>query len=185
MKRVLAYPLSIIHYSILVVLLLLFHPVQVIANYLSGYTAHKRIVDLLNFFLTLNFYTLLCRPSFRGFRKLPSDRPLIIVANHQSMFDIPPIIWGFRKHHIKFISKKELGRNLPSISYNLKKGGSVLIDRDSGAQAIREILRLGRLMEDKKYSVCIFPEGTRSRDGVQDPAQSCSFGPGCTLCHRK
>lgn len=119
----------------------------------------------MNLFLIWNLYILLCRPTFHGFDALPANRPLIIIANHQSLFDISPVVVGFRKHHAKFISKKELGRYLPSVSYNLRKGGSVLIDRNSGSQSIKEILKLGKLLEEKNYSACIFPEGTRSKTG--------------------
>lgn len=142
-----------------------FHILQVLAYNLFGYSAHKKTVELLNFILIANMFTNFCRPSFHGFKKIPKNVPLIIVANHQSMYDIPPIVWGFRKHHPKFISKKELGNGIPSISYNLKKGGSALIDRGNGSQAIKEILKLGRNMEEKNWSVCIFPEGSRSLNG--------------------
>ncbi len=97
--------------------------------------------------------------------KLPEDRPLIIVANHQSMNDIPPIIWFMRKYHPKFVSKKELGKGIPSVSFNLRHGGSVLIDRKDSKQAFAEILRLGKYIEAYKRSAVIFPEGTRSRTG--------------------
>jgi len=130
-----------------------------------GYKAHKKTVDILNFLLVYNMYFLLSKPSFHGMKNVPENKPLIIIANHQSMFDISPVVWGLRKHHAKFISKKELGKNLPSISYNLKKGGSVLIDRQNGSQAIREIYKLGTLLEQKNYSACLFPEGTRSKTG--------------------
>ena len=165
MKKVLAYILSVVYYFIWLVILLLFHPIQMFAYNVFGYSAHKRIVDVMNFFLIQNLYTLLCRPSFHGFETLPTDRPLIVISNHQSMFDISPVVWGFRRHHVKFISKKELGKYLPSVSYNLRKGGSVLIDRNNGSQSIREIFRLGKLLEEKNYSACIFPEGTRSKTG--------------------
>ena len=165
MKFLFACILSSVFYVTMGLLLVIFHPVQVIAYNFFGYPAHKKTVDFLNFLLIINLYTLLCRPSFRGFTGLPVNKPLIIVSNHQSMFDISPVVWGFRKHHAKFISKKELGRNIPSISYNLKKGGSVLIDRKNHSQSIREIFKLGRLMEERNYSACLFPEGTRSRTG--------------------
>jgi 1-acyl-sn-glycerol-3-phosphate acyltransferase len=165
MKKILSCILSSVFYLVFGLLLLIFHPLQVISYNLFGYKAHKRTVDLLNWLLIQDFWILLCRPSFTGFEKLPRNRPLIIVANHQSMFDISPVVWGFRKHHAKFISKKELGKNLPSISYNLQKGGSVLIDRENGSQAIREIFKLGKLLEEKKYSACLYPEGTRSKTG--------------------
>ena len=102
---------------------------------------------------------------FRGFEKLPQGKPLIIVSNHQSQYDIPPVVVGFRKHFPKFISKIELGKGIPSISYNLRKGQSALIDRKNRSQAIKEIIKLGRHIEANNYSACIFPEGTRAKDG--------------------
>lgn len=105
------------------------------------------------------------RYTFNNPYSLPKNKPLIIVANHQSMNDIPPIIWYLRKHHPKFVSKIELGKGIPSVSFNLKYGGSVLIDRKDGKQAIQQIAKLGGYIEEHKRSAVIFPEGTRSRDG--------------------
>ena len=96
---------------------------------------------------------------------MPQGRPFIIVSNHQSTFDIPPIVWGFRKHHPKFVSKIELAKGIPSISYNLRHGGSALIDRKKPRQAIMEIMKLGKHIEKENYSASIFPEGTRSKKG--------------------
>ncbi len=166
MRKLLAYILSVIYYFTFSLILLIFHPIQVIAYNIFGYTAHKKVVDLLNFFLVYNMYTLFNRPSFYGLKKVPQKRPLIIVGNHQSMYDIPPVFWRFRKNHVKYISKKELGKKIPSISYNLQKSGSALIDRKDGQQSIKEITRLGKLLEEKGYAACIYPEGTRSRTGI-------------------
>lgn len=173
LKLILAYILTLIHYIIFGLLLLIFHVVQVIAFNIFGAEAHKKSVDLLNFALLVNFYTILCRWSFYGIEKLPLNRPLIIVSNHQSMWDAPPIVWSLRKHYVKFISKKELGKWLPSISYNLRKGGSILIDRKDREQSIHEISKLGKTIEQKNYSVCIFAEGTRNKAGKMRP-----FKPG-------
>ena len=175
MRFVVACLLSIIYYLIFGFLLGIFHPIQIIAYNLFGYSAHKKSVDIMNFLLIQNLYILLCRPSFTGFNKIPQNKPLIIVSNHQSMFDISPVVWGFRKNHAKFIAKKELGRYFPSISYNLRKGGSILIDRKNSSQSIRQIFKLGQLMELKNYSVCLFPEGTRSKSGKLKPFHSAGF----------
>jgi 1-acyl-sn-glycerol-3-phosphate acyltransferase len=139
--------------------------VQVVAWHLWGYEAQKRSVDLMNFLLLKSQKILGVSHTFVGFDKLPAGRPLIIVANHQSMFDISPVVWGFRKHYPKFISKIELAKGIPSISYNLRRGGSAIIDRQNKGQAIREIIKLGHAIEKHNYSACIFPEGTRSKDG--------------------
>ena len=70
-----------------------------------------------------------------------------------------------RKHHPKFVSKIELGKGIPSVSYNLRHGGSVLIDRKDSKQALTAIAKLGNYIEQHNRSAVIFPEGTRSRTG--------------------
>jgi 1-acyl-sn-glycerol-3-phosphate acyltransferase len=165
MKRIASYLLTPVFYACFGLLLVLFHPVQVMARHLLGDKARKNTVDVLNYLLVKCLHILGCRIRFSGFDKIPGNRPLIIVANHQSMFDIPAVVHGFRKYYPKFISKKELSRNLPSISYNLKYGKSALIDRENGTQSVKEIFKLGRLIEENCFAACIFPEGTRSKTG--------------------
>jgi 1-acyl-sn-glycerol-3-phosphate acyltransferase len=78
-------------------------------------------------------------------------------------------MWYLRKHHTKFVSKKELGRGIPSVSYNLRHGGSVLIDRNNPRQALPAMMEFGRYIEATKRAAVIFPEGTRSIDGRPKP----------------
>jgi len=165
MKKVLGYLLTPVYMFVFSLLLFVFHPIQVICRRLGGYHPRKKAVDILNFLLIYSLTILGCRIRFRGFELLPEGRPLIIVSNHQNTLDIPPIVWGFRKHHPKFVSKKELGKGIPSISYNLRHGGSALIDRKNGRQSIVEITRLGKHIEKENYAASIFPEGTRSKTG--------------------
>lgn len=166
MKKLLAYPLSIIYYLIFGLVLLIFHPIQVVCLNVFGYQAHKKSVDVLNFFLLRCLNLLGTRFSFHNSHKIELEQPCIIVSNHQGTYDIPPIIWNLRKLHPKFISKKELGRGIPSISYNLKHGGSVLIDRKDKTQAVQAIKNLTTYLNKHNRSVVIFAEGTRSKDGI-------------------
>lgn len=134
MTKLLAYPLSSIYFLCFGLTLLVFHPIQWISFNIFGYGVHKKSVDILNLCLTRCTHILGTRYSFSNPHDIRTDVPSIIVANHQSMSDIPPIIWFMRKYHPKFISKKELGKGIPSVSYNLKYGGSVLIDRKTRSQ---------------------------------------------------
>lgn len=169
MRILVGYLLSPVYYLLFGLLLGIFHPIQVLSWHLGGYKSHKKSVGILNHLLVKILYVMGARVRFSGLDKLPKNRPLIVVANHQSLFDIQALVHAFDHWHPKFVSKIELSRNIPSISYNLKRSGSALIDRNNGSQSIREIIRLGKLIEANNYAACIFPEGTRSQTGQVRP----------------
>ncbi len=169
MEKVLAYPLTLIYLLFFGITLLIFHLVQWICLNAFGYSAHKRSVCILNLCLMRCTHILGTRYSFSNEFHIPDDTAVIIVANHQSMNDIPPIIWYLRRHHPKFISKKELGRGIPSVSYNLRHGGSVLIDRKDPVQSLKAINEFAERVKNNNWGAVIFPEGTRSRDGKVKP----------------
>jgi 1-acyl-sn-glycerol-3-phosphate acyltransferase len=151
--------------------LVIFQPLQWIAYKFIGYSAHKKVVDLLNLFLLRSFNLAGNRVIFINKQNLPIGRPMIFLANHQSLGDIPPLIYYLRKYHAKFISKIELTKGIPSISYNLKYGGGANIDRNDPRQSITELVKLGTRMKENNWSAVIFPEGTRSKDGMVRPFQ--------------
>jgi len=166
MEKILSYPISIIYSLVFLLFLLIFHPIQWLSFNIFGYQAHKKTVDILNACLVRTSLILGTTYKVEGREKIPAGVPLIIVANHQSMNDIPPIIWFLRKFHPKFISKKELGKGIPSVSYNLRHGGSVLIDRKDPKQALPTIKGMAEYIQKYNRSAVIFPEGTRSKTGV-------------------
>ncbi|TXE08527.1 1-acyl-sn-glycerol-3-phosphate acyltransferase [Gelidibacter salicanalis] len=172
MRKILAYPLTVLYLICFGITLIVFHPIQWICFNVFGYKAHKISVDWLQFFLIRCLNVLGTRFTFTNPHDIPTDQPLIIVANHQSMYDISPIMWHMRKHHPKFIAKKELGKGIPSVSYNLRHGGSVLIDRKNPRQALPAIMKFGEYIENTKHAAVIFPEGTRSKTGVPKPFQT-------------
>ena len=163
--------------------LVIFHPIQWICFNVFGYQAHKKSVDYLNFFLVKCTNILGTTYRFENLNSIPKNVPLIVVANHQSMYDIIAIIWYMRRYHCKFVSKKELGSGIPSVSYNLRHGGSVLIDRKDPKQAIPTIKGLSEYIKKNTRSAVIFPEGTRSKTGKpKEFAQSglkilCKYAP--------
>lgn len=166
MLKLLSYPLTAIYYLCFGITICVFHPIQWVCNNVFGYKAHKRSVDIMNFFLMRCLNILGIRFTYDNRHQIETDQPLIIVANHQSMHDISPISWFMRKHHPKFISKIELGKGIPSVSYNLRHGGSALIDRKNPRQSIKAIIDFSKYIETNKRAAVIFPEGTRSKDGV-------------------
>lgn len=171
MSKFFGYIFTPIFYILFFGFLCIFHPIQWVCYKLFGYKAHKVSVDILNLFLTYSNWALFNSVTFSNSQNLPTDQPIIFVANHQSMYDIPGMIWYLKKHHPKFISKIELTKNIPSISYNLRVGGGANIDRKDSKQAVSELIKLGRRMKENNWSTVIFAEGTRAKDGKLKPFQ--------------
>lgn len=99
----------------------------------------------------------------------PEVRPrtgYVIISNHQSMLDIALIGGVLFSNFPKYVAKQELGRFIPSVSLNLRRGGNALIDRRDRRQSLRAIKEMAEEAQRRGVSVVIFPEGTRSRDGT-------------------
>ena len=147
MKTIISYILTPIFHLYYILVLLIFHPILVLGQWIGGEKGRQRAVNVLNKCFVAGLYIIGSKVKFEGFDKLPMGRPLIIVSNHQSIYDIPAIVVAFRKYSPRFISKIELSRNIPTISYDIRKSGSALIDRENGSQSVKEIFRLGNLIE--------------------------------------
>ena len=169
MKKIADYLLSTLYLLHFGLTLLVFHVAQIVAFHIFGKKAHAKVVDYLNFFLTYGLLLTGSKVTFKNLAVIPEGRPVIFIANHQSTFDIPAIIWFLRKRHPLFVSKIELAKGIPSISYNLRKSGAALINRKDSKQAIVEISRLGKLIHDTTGAAIIFPEGTRTASGIMKP----------------
>jgi 1-acyl-sn-glycerol-3-phosphate acyltransferase len=172
MRKFLGYILSPIAILVFLIWLCLFQPIQWVSYKFMGYQAHKKVVDFLDLLLTKTVYLLGNTITFINKQNLPTGRPMIFISNHQSLLDIPPLIYYLRKYHAKFISKIELTKGIPSISYNLKYGGGANIDRNDPRQSLMEMGKLGTRMKENNWSAVIFPEGTRSKTGNVKPFQA-------------
>ena len=97
----------------------------------------------------------------RGAQHVPKGRALI-AAKHQCMFDVfAQFAW---LPDSCFVMRKELMR-IPFFGWYAWKSGMIVIDREGGAKALRQLVREGqaRLKEDRQ--LVIFPEGHRGEPG--------------------
>ena len=98
----------------------------------------------------------------QGLDRVVHGRTYVFVANHQSIYDIPCLFWSI-PFQLRIIAKESLGR-FPVLGPHLKRTGHMLVDRKHPDRS--GILGWASRLTSNGLSLIIFPEGTRSRDGL-------------------
>jgi 1-acyl-sn-glycerol-3-phosphate acyltransferase len=97
----------------------------------------------------------------------------VFVSNHSSQFDIPAVQFA-APVRVSIIYKKEINR-IPLFGWQMMLGPYIVIDRKNADKAVASIQKAKRLMDNKKISVHIFAEGTRSKTGEIQPFKRGAF----------
>lgn len=107
-----------------------------------------------------------------GEDKIPKDRAVVFIGNHQGNMDIP-LLFGFINKPMTFVAKAELGK-IPLLSDWMKLLQCTFIERKSPRKSIQAIHDAAEGVK-KGYSQVIFPEGTRSKGGPHHEFKAGSF----------
>jgi 1-acyl-sn-glycerol-3-phosphate acyltransferase len=150
--------------AVFALILLVFDVAQRIAR-LFGRRPHECVVGALQWSLLRAFAICGVRLHVERSPHVRPHTPYLIIANHQSMFDVPIVGALFFTNFPKYVSKQSLAKWIPSVSYNLRRGGNALIERGDPEQAVGAIQRLAAEVRRRGVSAVIFPEGTRARNG--------------------
>lgn len=96
-----------------------------------------------------------------GIENIPTNQQFLFVGNHRSYFDIlvsyvaSPIPLGY-------IAKKEMEK-IPLLSTWMRSIHCLFLDRKNIKEGMKTILAGTEILKSG-YSLCIFPEGTRSKE---------------------
>jgi 1-acyl-sn-glycerol-3-phosphate acyltransferase len=105
-----------------------------------------------------------------GLERLDRSRSYIFAANHQSIYDIP-VVFASLPFDLRIIAKESLGR-IPFMGWHLRRAGHLLVDRSNPGAGV--VKRMAKLV-GARQSLIVFPEGTRSVDGVVGRFKGGSF----------
>lgn len=108
----------------------------------------------------------------RGKENIVPQTSYIVLSNHQSVFDIF-LVYGWLGIDLKWVMKKEL-RKVPGVGFGSKKVGHIFLDRSNKRAAV-ESMAIAKKKLVNGTSVVIFPEGTRSNDGILLPFKRGAF----------
>jgi 1-acyl-sn-glycerol-3-phosphate acyltransferase len=114
---------------------------------------------------------LLFRLEGRGMEHVPSEGPVLIVANHSSVLD-PPMVGGVCPRQLSFMAKAELFR-IPGFGWLIRRLNAQPVRREGADPAA---LRTAQRMLAEGRALLVFPEGTRGDEGVLREAK-----PGAAL----
>jgi 1-acyl-sn-glycerol-3-phosphate acyltransferase len=116
--------------------------------------------------------TVGARVRVHGAEHVEPGTSYVFLSTHQSYMDIPAML-GYLPAQLRIAAKKILFR-IPFMGWHLARAGHIPIDRSSTQNAVASMRRAAASLHD---GICafIFPEGTRSRDGVLQPFKKGGF----------
>lgn len=112
------------------------------------------------------------RVAVSGLEGLEPGRAYVFMANHQSNFDIP-VLLGHLPVQFRWLAKAELFK-IPLFGRAMRAAGYISIDRTDRSSAFQSLSEAAGTLR-RGVSVMIFPEGTRSLDGVLRPFKKGGF----------
>ncbi len=112
------------------------------------------------------------RVEIEGAEHVDAKQSYVVVANHQSAFDIP-VIYGYSGLDLRWVMKAEI-KWIPFVAAGCRAIGHVFVERGNTQQATEAINQaVDRLQPGT--GVLFFPEGTRSMDGQLLPFKKGAF----------
>lgn len=114
------------------------------------------------------------RTHVNGSEKIPTDGRFLFVANHRSLFDPLALFHALRAYNLAYISKPS-NMKLPVLGAIAAGACFLPIDRTNDRAALKTILCAADYLKKDLCSICIFPEGTRSKTRELLPFHHGSF----------
>lgn len=103
------------------------------------------------------------RVELEGAENLRADAPQVLVANHESFFDVFTLAVHLPVDY-RFVAKEELGR-IPIFGKAWRTCGHISINREDRNAAVGSLDEAGRRIQEENLTIIMFPEGTRSTTG--------------------
>jgi acyl-[acyl-carrier-protein]-phospholipid O-acyltransferase / long-chain-fatty-acid--[acyl-carrier-protein] ligase len=119
---------------------------------------HDGLIRLVLWVVSRGFF----KPTLVGVENVPTRGPALLASNHVTYMD-GFLIWFFVPCAVRYIVWKPFFR-IPGIGWALRYIEAIPV-ADSGPRSMRETIRLAKQQLVEGNVVCIFPEGSITRDG--------------------
>ena len=102
-----------------------------------------------------------------GLEQIDPSGSYVFVANHLSYMDTP-VALAHIPVQFRFLAKSGLFQ-IPLLGQHLSRAGHIPVPREDPRAAVKTMQRAAEVIQQKRISLLIFPEGGRSHDGVLRP----------------
>lgn len=110
-----------------------------------------------------------------GCDKIPEDKNMLFVCNHQHDFDPVIIFAAFPMKKISFIGKKDILVEMPFVAKAMHLLSCLFIDRENDREAAKTIVSAIKDLKEGDRSIGLFPEGYTSKTGDLQPLRNGSL----------
>ena len=132
---------------------------------------YRFLLDTLTTFL---LWYLGVKIHVEGREIVPKNERFVLVGNHISNFD-SIVAWKvLRKERLAFISK-DSNFKIPFFGLLARRCCFLEIDRKNPRNAAKTVDDAVQMLQDDAFSIGVYPEGTRSKDGVMLPFHNAMF----------
>lgn len=101
-----------------------------------------------------------------GEENIPENENVVVVANHQSNFDILALVPALKKLPIGFVAKKSLG--IPWLKQWMEVIGCIFIDRSKPKETMTILMKEAVPKIKNGKPMVLFPEGKRSKSSAMN-----------------
>ena len=102
----------------------------------------------------------------RAPRIVPTEPGVLILMNHQSLFDIPLVVQTVEGGYPRIVTRARYSKWIPLISQMLRLYQYPVVDPSANAAVMRDTLDdLAKTAAETEVPIAVFPEGTRTKDG--------------------
>ena len=108
-----------------------------------------------------------------GVEKIDPEQSYVFVANHRSYMDIPAILASIPLE-FRFYAKQGLFL-VPFLGTHLKRAGHLPVVRGDARASVKSMTLGAHLIQERKISMLLFPEGGRSRAGMREFKEGAAY----------
>ena len=113
------------------------------------------------------------RVRMEGLEKLDPGGSYVFAANHSSYMDIPVLLAALPQQ-FRFFAKKGLFQ-IPFLGTHLRRAGHLPVDRSSVRASLKTMSQGARVIQERRISMLLFPEGGRTRQGLREFKEGAAY----------